>query len=65
MEETLDRVVEMKKEVHGIFSQYMVRALENRTFDHLTGNADEKPKKGQKQDFTPIFESLIDNEYEF
>ena len=49
-----------------MFSPYLMEALENRAFEHLTGKADEGPTGSlEKEDFSPIFEALIDKEYEF
>ncbi|CAI2380749.1 unnamed protein product [Moneuplotes crassus] len=65
LEDAINKSSKMKDEIHAIFSPYLVSVLENRAFDHLTGNADEKAKESKEEDFSPIFETLIDNEYEF
>ena len=58
-----------KHELNQEFAPYMVKSLESRVFSHLTG----KPPKSNTEDeddaptedFTIIFDSLIENEYEF
>jgi len=61
----LNKIGKLKDEAHKLFAPYIIVALEKRAFDHLTGKIDEKEFSDKIEDFSPIFETLIDNEYEF
>ena len=68
LKNSLDFIRAQKKKAHVIFSPFLVNAFEKRAFNHIIGRIEEA-KKGKEvdpdEDFSPIFENLIDNEYEF